>query len=183
MRFGDARFDSVRFALNLANDLLRTQVTANGPSGNIAGNGEVRLTTWDGKWGMRFRDLYTEHFPGVPEKVGRMTGRIDGARYVDQRLFIDHFETSLQNWGTRVNGNGQLHFEGEKPAIAGNVQAEVALPHLTGTNRWGTSLTLAGNVDGITGDDLMVELTGNITGNAAADSLHISALVNSEGTI
>ncbi len=181
MQFGDARFDSVRFSVNLANDLLRTQVTANGPSGNIVGNGEARLTTWDGKWEMRFRDLYAEHLPGVPKKVGRVTGRIDGARYVDQQLFIDHFETQLQNWRTRVNGNGQLHFEGEKSAIAGNVQAEVALPHLTGTNRWGTSLTLAGNVDGITGDDLMVELTGNIAGNAAADSLHISALVNSEG--
>ena len=178
LRFGDARFDSMRFAVNLANDLLRTRVTANGPSGNIAGNGEVRLTTWDGEWKMQFRDLYAEHFPGVPKEVGQVTGRIDGARYVDQRLFIDHFETQLQNWGTRVNGNGQ--FEGEKSAIAGNVQAEVALPHLTGTNRWGTSLTLAGNVDGIAGGDLTVELAGNIRGNAAVDSLRISALINSE---
>ncbi len=180
MRFGDARFDSVRFALNLANELLRTQITANGPSGNVLSSGEVQLTTWDGEWEMRFRDLYAEHFPGVPEKVGRTTGLID-ARYIDQRLFIDHFETSLQNWGTRVNGNGQLHFEGARPAIGGNIQAEVALPRLTGTNRWGTSLTLAGNVDGITGDDLTIKLAGNIAGNAAADSLRISALVNSEG--
>ncbi|MCY3870197.1 MAG: hypothetical protein OXG87_11620, partial [Gemmatimonadetes bacterium] len=181
VQFGDARFDSVRFALNLANDLLRTQITANGPSGNVVSSGEAQLTTWDGEWEMRFRDLYAEHFPGVPEKVGRTAGRIDGARYVDQRLFIDHFETYLQNWGTRVNGNGQLHFEGEKPAIAGNIQVEVALPRLTGTNKWGTSLTLAGDVDGITGDGLTVELAGNIAGNAAADSLRISALVNSEG--
>jgi len=180
MRFGDARFDSVRFALNLANDLLRTQITANGPSGNVVSSGEAQLTTWDGEWEMRFRGLYAEHFSGVPEKVGRTTGRID-AKYIDQRLFIDHFETSLQNWGTRVNGNGQLHFEGDKPAIGGDIQAEIALPRLTGTNRWGTSLTLAGNVDGITGDDLTIKLAGNIAGNAAADSLRISALVNSEG--
>lgn len=180
VKFGDARFDSVRFAVNLANDLLRMQVTANGPSGNIVSNGEARLTTWNGEWAMRFRDLYAGHFPGVPEKVGRVTGRIDGARYVDQRLFIDHFETSLQNWGTRVNGNGRLYFEEEKPAIAGNIQVEVALPRLAGTDRWGTSLTLAGNVDGITGDDLTVELAGNIAGNAAADSFSVSALVNSE---
>ncbi|MCY3683567.1 MAG: translocation/assembly module TamB [Gemmatimonadetes bacterium] len=181
VQFGDARFDSVRFAINLANDLVRTQVTANGPSGNIVGNGEARLTTWDGKWEMRFRDLYAEHLPGVSQKVGRVTGRIDGARYIDQRLFIDHFETYFQNWGTRANGNGRLHFEGEKPAIAGNIQAEVALSSLTGTSRWGTSLTLAGNVDGIAGGDLTVELTGNIVDNAAADSLCISALVNAEG--
>lgn len=179
VQFGDAQFDSVRFAVNLANDLLRTQITANGPSGNIVGNGEARLTTWDGEWEMRFRDLQASHFPYVPEKVGRATGRIDGARYVDQRLFIDHFETSLQNWGTRVNGNGQLHFEGEKPAVGGNIQAEVALPFLTGTERWGTSLTLAGNVYGIAGGDLTIELAGNIVGNAAADSLRVSALVNS----
>ena len=144
------------------------------------GSGAARLTTWDGEWEMRFRDLHTGHFPGVPEKVGRATGRIDGARYVDQRLFIDHFETSLQNWGTRINGNGRLHFEGEKPAIAGNIQAEVALPFLTGTERWGTSLMLAGNVDGIVGGDLTVELAGNIADNAAADSLRVSALVNSK---
>ena len=180
VQFGDTRFDSVRVAGNLANGLLRTQVTANGPSGNIVGNGEVRLTSRDGEWEMRFRDLHTGHFPGVPEKVGRTTGRIEGARYVDQRLFIDHFETSLQNWGTHVNGNGQLHFEGEKPAIAGNIQAKVALPFLTGTVKWGTSLTLAGNVDGIAGGDLTVELAGNIVGNAAADSLRVSALVDSE---
>ena len=181
VQFGDARFDSVRFAVNLANDLLRTQVTANGPSGNIAGNGEARLTTWDGEWEMRFRDLHAGHFPGMPEEVGPATGRIDGVRYVDQRLFIDHFETQLQDWGTRVNGNGRMHFEGDKPAIAGNIQAEVALPRLTDTDRWGTLLTLEGNVNGIAGGDLTVELSGNIAGNAAADSLHISALVNSEG--
>ena len=180
VQFGDARFDSVRFGGNLANGLLRAQVAANGPSGNIVGSGEARLTSWDGEWEMRFRDLHTGHFPGVPEKVGRATGGIEGARYVDQRLFIDHFETSLQNWGTHVNGNGQLHFEGEKPAIAGNIQAEVALPFLTGTERWGTSLMLAGNVDGITGGDLTVELAGDIVGNAAADSLRVSALVDSE---
>ena len=74
-----------------------------------------------------------------------------------------------------------MHFEGDKPAIGGNIQAEVALPSLTGADRWGTSLTLGGDVDGITGDDLTVELAGNIAGNAAADSLHISALINSEG--
>ena len=180
VQFGNARFDSVRYAGNLANGLLRAQVTANGPSGNIVGSGAARLTTWDGEWEMRFRDLHTGHFPGVPEKVGRATGGIEGARYVDQRLFIDHFETSLQNWGTRINGNGRLHFEGEKPAIAGNIQAEVALPFLTGTERWGTSLMLAGNVDGIVGGDLTVELAGNIAGNAAADSLRVSALVDSE---
>ncbi len=180
VQFGDARFDSVRFAANLANDLLRTQVTANGPSGNIVGNGEVLLTTWDGEGEMRFRDLQTEHLPGVPENVGRATGRVDGVRYVGQRLFIDHFETSLQSWGTRVNGNGQLHFEGEKPAIAGNIQAEVVLPRLTGTNRWGTSLTIEGSVNGIAGGDLTVELAGNIAGNAAADSFSVSALVDSE---
>lgn len=181
LQFGDARFDSMRFAVNLANNLLRTQVTANGPSGNVVSSGEAQLTTWDGEWEMRFRNLQAGHFPGVPEKVGRTTGRIDGARYGDQRLFIDHFEASLQSWGTRVTGNGQMHFEGVKSAIAGNIQAEVALPRLTGTDRWGTSLTLAGNVDGITGDDLAIELTGNISGNAAADSFRISALVNSEG--
>ncbi len=181
VQFGDARFDSVRFAVNLANDLLQTQVTANGPSGNIVGNGEARLTTWNGEWEMRFRDLYANHLPGVPKKVGRTTGRIDGARYVDQRFFIDHFETQLQDWGTRVNGNGQLHFEGDKPAIAGNIQAEVALPRLTDTDRWGTLLTLEGNVNGISGGDLTVELAGNIAGNAAADSFSVSALVNSEG--
>ena len=180
VQFGNARFDSVRYAGNLANGLLRAQVTANGPSGNIVGSGAARLTTWDGEWEMRFRDLHTGHFPGVPEKVGRATGGIEGARYVDQRLFIDHFETSLQNWGTRINGNGRLHFEGEKPAIAGNIQAEVALPFLTGTERWGTSLMLAGNVDGIVGGDLTVELAGNIADNAAADSLRVSALVNSK---
>ena len=180
VQFGDTRFDSVRFASNLANGLLWAQVTANGPSGNIVGSGEVRLATWDGEWEMRFRNLHASDFPYVPEKVGRATGRIDGARYVDQRFFIDHFETSLQNWGTRVNGNGQLHFEEEKPAIAGNIQAEVALPFLTGTDRWGTSLTLAGNVDGIAGGDLTIELAGNIVGNAAADSLRVSALVNSD---
>ncbi len=181
VQFWDARFDSVRFAINLANDLLQMQVTANGPSGNIVGNGEARLTAWDSEWEMQFRDLYAEHLPGVPKKVGRVTGRIGGARYVDQRLFIDHFETSLQSWGTRVTGNGRMHFEGDKPAIGGNIQAEVALPSLTGADRWGTSLTLGGDVDGITGDDLTVELAGNIAGNAAADSLHISALINSEG--
>ena len=180
VQFGNTRFDSVRFTGNLANGLLRAQVTANGPSGNIAGNGEARLNTWDGEWEMRFRDLHAGHFPYVPDKVGRATGRIDGARYVEQRLFIDHFEMSLQNWGTRVNGNGQLHFEGEKPAIAGNVQTEVALPFLTGTERWGASLTLGGNVDGIAGGDLTIELAGNIVGNAAADSLRVSALVDSE---
>ena len=180
VQFGDARFDSVRFAVNLAHALLRTQVTANGPSGNIVGNGEVLLTTWDGEGEMRFRDLHAGHVPGVPKEVGRTTGRIDGARYVDQQLFIDHFETSLQNWGTRVSGNGQLHFEGEQPVIAGNVQGEVTLPYLTGADKWGTSLTIEGNVDGIAGGDLSVELAGNIAGNAAADSLRISALVNSE---
>ncbi len=180
VQFGDARFDSVRYAGNLANDLLWAQITANGPSGNIMGSGEVRLTSWDGEWKMRFRDLHAGHFPGVPEKVGRATGRIDGARYVEQRLFIDRFETSFQNWGTRINGNGQLHFEGETPAIAGNIQVEVALPHLTGTDSWGTSLTLEGNVDGIVGGDLTVELAGNIADNAAADSLRVSALVNSK---
>ena len=180
VQFGDARFDSVRFAANLANDLLRTQITANGPSGNIVGNGEARLTVWDGEWEMRFRDLHAGHFPGMSEEVGRATGRIDGARYVDQRLFIDHFETSLQSWGTRVTGNGRMYFEGDKPAIGGNIQAEVALPRLTDTDRWGTSLTLTGNVDGIVGGDLAVELAGNIVGNAAADSLLVSALVNSE---
>lgn len=180
VQFGDTRFDSVRFASNLANGLLWAQVTANGPSGNIVGSGEVRLNTWDGEWKMRFRDLHAGHFPYVPEKVGRATGRIDGARYVEQRLFIDYFEMSLQNWGTRVNGSGRLHFEEEKPAIAGDVRTEVALPRLTGTDRWGTSLTLAGNVDGIVGGDLTVELAGNIAGNAAADSLLVSALVNSE---
>ena len=180
VQFGDARFDSVRFAANLANDLLRTQITANGPSGNIVGNGEARLTAWDGEWEMQFRDLHAGHFPGMSEEVGRATGRIDGARYVDQRLFIDHFETSLQSWGTRVTGNGWMHFEGDKPAIEGNIQAEVALPRLTDTDRWGTSLTLTGNVDGIVGGDLTVELAGNIVGNAAADSLLVSALVNSE---
>ena len=180
VQFEDARFDSVHFAVNLANDLLQTQVTANGPSGNIVGNGEARLTTWNGEWEMRFRDLYADHLPGVPKKVGRTTGRIDGARYVDQRFFIDHFETQLQDWGTRVNGNGQLHFEGDKPAIAGNIQAEVALPRLTDTDRWGTLLTLEGNVNGIAGG-VTVELAGNIAGNAAVDSLSISALVNSEG--
>ena len=181
VQFGDARFDSVRFAVNLANDLLRTQVTAHGPSGNIVGNGEAQLITWDGEWEMQFRDLQAGHFPGVPKKVGHVTGRIDGARYVDQRLFMDYFEAYLQNWGTHVNGNGQLHFEGDKLAIGGNIQAEVALPRLTGTDRWGKSLTLEGNVAGITGDDLTVELTGNISGNAAADSFSVSALVNSEG--
>ena len=180
VQFGDARFDSVRYAGNLANGLLRAQVTANGPSGNIMGSGEVRLTSWDGEWKMRFRDLHAGHFPGVPEKVGRATGRIDGARYVEQRLFIDRFETSFQNWGTRINGNGRLHFEGETPAIAGNIQVEAALPHLTGTDSWGTSLTLEGNVDGIVGGDLTVELAGNIADNAAADSLRVSALVNSK---
>ena len=180
-QFGDARFDSVRFTVNLANDLLRIQVTANGPSGNIAGKGEAQLITWNGEWDMRFRDLQAGHFPGIPEKVGRTTGRIDGARYIDQRFFIDHFETYFQNWGTRVNGNGRLHFDGEKPAIEGHVQAEVALPRLTGTDRWGTSLTLAGDVGGITSDALTIELAGNIVGNAAADSLCISALVNAEG--
>ncbi len=180
LQFWDARFDSVRFAVNLANDLLRTQITANGPSGNIVGSGKARLTTWDGEWEMQFRDLYAEHFPGVPEKVGRATGRIDGARYVNQWLFIDHFETYFQNWKTSVNGNGRLHFEGEKPAIEGNVQAEVALARLTGTDRWGTLLTLAGNVDGLTGGDLIIDLVGNITGNAAADSFSVSALVDSE---
>ena len=180
VQFGDARFDSVRFAVNLANDLLRTQITANGPSGNIVGNGEARLTAWDGEWEMRFRDLHAGHFPGMPEEVGPATGRIDGVRYVDQRLFIDHFETSLQSWETRVTGNGRMHFEGDKPAIGGNIQAEVALPRLTDTDRWGTSLTLTGNVDGIVGGDLTVELAGNIVGNAAADSLLVSALVNSE---
>ena len=180
VQFGNARFDSVRLAVNLASDLLWAQVTANGPSGNIMGSGEVRLTSWDGEWEMRFRDLHAGHFPGVPEKVGRATGRIDGARYVDQRLFIDHFETSFQNWGTRVNGNGRLHFEGETPAIAGNIQVEAALPHLTGTDSWGTSLMLEGNVDGIVGGDLTVELAGNIADNAAADSLRVSALVDSE---
>ena len=138
------------------------------------------MTTWDGEWEMRFRDLHAEHFPGMPEEVGPATGRIDGARYVDQRLFIDHFETSLQSWGTRVTGNGRMYFEGDKPAIGGNIQAEVALPRLTDTDRWGTLLTLEGNVDGIVGGDLTVELAGNIVGNAAADSLRISALVNSE---
>ena len=181
VQFGDARFDSVRFAINLANDLLRTEVTANGPSGNIAGNGEVRLITRDGEWEMRFRDLHAGHFPGMPEEVGPATGRIDGVRYVDQRLFIDHFETQLQDWGTRVNGNGRMHFEGDKPAIAGNIQAEVALPRLTDTDRWGTLLTLTGNVNGSAGGDLTVELAGNIAGNAAADSFSISALVNSKG--
>ncbi|MDE2800805.1 MAG: translocation/assembly module TamB [Gemmatimonadota bacterium] len=181
VQFGDAQFDAVRFTVNLTNNLLRTQVTANGPSGNIAGSGEARLTTWDGEWEMRFRDLHAGHFPGMPEEVGPTTGRIDGARYVDQQLFIDHFETFLQSWGTRVTGNGRMHFEGDKPAIGGNIQAEVALPSLTGADRWGTSLTLGGDVDGITGDDLTVELAGNIAGNAAADSLHISALINSEG--
>lgn len=180
VQFGDARFDSVRFAVNLANDLLRTQVTANGPSGNIVGNGEVRLPTWDGEWEMQFRDLYAEHLPGVPKKVGRTTGRIDGARYVDQQLFVDHFETYLQNWGTHVNGNGRMNFEGEKTAIAGNIQAEVSLPRLTGTDKWGTSLTLAGNMDGIAGGDLTVELAGNIASNAAADSFSVSAVVDSE---
>ncbi len=181
VQFGDARFDSVRFAVNLANDLLQTQITANGPSGNIAGSGEARLTTWDGEWEMRFRDLHAGHFPGMPKEVGPTTGRIDGARYVDQRLFIDHFETTFQNWGSRVNGNGRLHFENEKLAIAGNIQADVVLSSLTGTDRWGTSLTLAGNVEGMVEGDLTAELAGNIADNAAADSLHISALVNSEG--
>ncbi len=181
VQFRDARFDSIRFAVNLANDLLQTQITAKGPSGNIVGNGEARLTIWDGAWEMRFRDLYAEHFPGVPEDIGRATGRIDGARYTDQRLFIDHFETYLQNWGTRVKGNGRLHFEGDKPAIAGNIQAEVALPSITGTNKWGTSLTLVGDVDRPMGGDLTVELAGNIVGNAAADSLCISARGNFEG--
>lgn len=180
VQFGDARFDSVRFVANLANDLLRAQITANGPSGNIEGNGEARLTAWYGEWEMRFRDLHAGHFPGMSEEVGRATGRIDGARYVDQRLFIDHFETSLQSWGTRVTGKGWMHFEGDKPAIGGNIQAEVALPRLTDTERWGTSLTLAGNVDGIVGGDLTVELAGNIVGNAAADSFSVSALVDSE---
>ena len=181
VQFGDARFDAVRFAVNLANDLLQAQITANGPSGNIAGSGKARLTTWDGEWEMRFRDLHAGHFPGMPEEVGPTTGRIDGARYVDQQLFIDHFETTFQNWGSHVNGNGRLHFEKEKLAIAGNIQAEVVLSSLMGTNRWGTSLTLAGNVEGLVEGDLTAELAGNIAGNAAADSLHISALVNSEG--
>ena len=37
VQFGDARFDSVRFAANLANDLLRTQITANGPQWQYSG--------------------------------------------------------------------------------------------------------------------------------------------------
>ena len=177
--FGDARFDSVRFAVDLAQGLLRARVAAGGPSGEIAGNGEAELPSWEGEWAMRFRDLDTGHFPGVPETIGRATGRVDGARYTDQRIFIDHFEASLQNWGTHVNGNGRLHFEGDKPAVAGTVQAEVALPQVTGTDRWGTALTLAGHVDGFAGGDLTVALAGDIAGNAAVDSFRVSARVDS----
>ena len=61
--FGDARFDSLRFAGDLANGLLRARVNAGGPSGEIAGSGEARLPTWEGEWAMRFRDLDTGHFP------------------------------------------------------------------------------------------------------------------------
>ena len=179
LAFGDARFDSLLFAGNLENGLLWAKVDAGGPSGEIASSGEAELPTWQGEWEMRFHDLYAGHFPGVPQNIGRVTGRVDGARYVDQRLFIDHFETQLQDWGTRVNGNGRLHFEGEKPTVAGNILAEVALPRLTDTDRWGTLLTLTGNVNGIAGGDLTVELAGNIAGNAAADSFSVSARVDS----
>ena len=110
---------------------------------------------------------------------GGRRGRVDGARYADQRIFIDHFEASFQNWGTHVNGNGRLHFEGEKPAVVGNVQAKVALPQVTGTDRWGTALTLAGHVEGCAGGDLTVTLAGDIAGNAAVDSFRVSARVDS----
>ena len=177
--FGEARFDSVRFAGDLENGLLRARVNAGGPSGEIAGSGEAALPTWEGEWAMRFRDLQAGHFPGVPETIGRVTGRVDGARYADQRIFIDHFEASLQNWGTHVNGNGRLHFEGEKLAVAGNVQAKVALSHVTGTDRWGTALTLASHVEGFAGGDLTVALAGHIAGNAAVDSFRVSARIDS----
>ena len=174
LAFGDARFDSLRFAGDLAHGLLRVQVVAGGPSGEIAGSGETRVPGWQGEWTMRFRDLNTGHFPGVPETIGRATGRVDGARYADQRLSIDQFELDLQHWGTRINGSG--HF-GEE--VAGNVQAEVALPQVTGTDMWGTSLTLAGQVDGVVGSDLTVALSGDVAGNAAVDSFRVSARVDS----
>ena len=174
LAFGDARFDSLRFAGDLAHGLLRVQVAADGPSGEIAGSGETRLDDWENEWEMRFRDLNTGHFPGVSETIGRATGRVDGAKYADQRLFVDHFELDLQHWGTCIKGSG--HF-GEE--VAGNVQAEVALPQVTGTDMWGTSLTLAGHVDGVVGSDLTVALSGDVAGNAAVDSFRVSARVDS----
>ena len=226
VQFGDARFDSVRFDGNLANGLLQARITANGPSGNIVGHGKARLSTWDGEGEMRFRDLVAGHFPGVPQKVGRATGHIDFERkntwrasialeelqamevqvdsvhaiYIDQRLSVDHFEAYLQNWGTRVNSNGQLHFEEAKPdSIVGNIRAEIELPRLLDTELWGDSLRLTGDVKGILGDDSTrletpsmnaiwkdikggdwtVTLKGNIKGNAAADRFQISALIDS----
>ncbi len=207
VQIGDARFDSVRFVGNLADGLLRARVAAGGPSGNLAGRADARWADWGGDWAIRFRDLHVGQLPGVPETVGRATGRIDlkradvwrgvvsldklqtprgdvrdatiEARYADRRLSVARFEAYLPHWGTRVSGNGHVDAEGTKPAVAGHFQAEVALPQLMRTDAWGTALTLAGDVAGNAGGALTVALEGDIAGNPAVDHFRMSALLDS----
>ena len=206
VRVGDARFDSVRFAGDATDGLFHAQVAAAGPSGEIDGDGRARWADWRGDWTLRFRDLHIGHFPGIPQNIGRATGRIamgrdaawrvgialdklqmpNGdmrdatleAKYADQRVWIDHFAARLPHWGTRVAGDGQASIAPE-PAVAGRLRAEVALPDLMGTDRCGDSLTVVGRVDGIVGGALSLALSGEISGNAAADRLRMSAAVDS----
>ena len=218
VQVGEARFDSVRFAGDAADGLFRVQVAVGGSSGEIKGDGRARWADWRGDWALRFRDLHIGHFPGMPQNVGRATGRIDIGRddawrvglaldkvqmpdgdirdatlevkYADQRVFIDHFAARLPHWGTHLTGNGQVQIDiervltdsaGPKPAVVGSLRAEVALPDLMGTDRWGDSLTAAGRVDGIVGRALSVALTGEIAGNAATDRFRLAASVDSAG--
>ena len=204
VRVGDARFDSLRFAGDVADGLFRVQVAAGGPSGEIEGEGRARWADWRGDWALRFRDLHLGHFPGIPQNIGRSTGRIGigrdarvdvaldnvqmpggdirdatlEAKYADRRVFIDHFAARLPHWGTRLAGDGQASIALE-PAVAGSLRAEVALPDLMGTDRWGDSLTVVGDIRGIVGGALSLALTGEISGNAAADRLRLSAAVDS----
>lgn len=206
VRVGDARFDSVDFSGTLAAGLFRAQVAMAGPSGEIKGDGRARWADWRGDWTIRFRNVHAGQFPGVPEHVGRTNGRVnfardsvwrvgialdkvqlpDGemrdatahARYGDQRLVVDHFAARLPHWGMRVVGKGQGVIDPE-PAVAGSLRAEVALPELLGTDRWGDSLTVAGRVDGIVGRALKGVLSGELAGNAAADRFRMSVVVDS----
>ena len=206
VRVGDARFDSVDFSGTLADGLFRAQVAMAGPSGEIKGDGRARWADWRGDWTIRFRNVQAGQFPGVPKPVGRTNGRVnfardsvwrvgialdkvqlpDGemrdatahARYGDQRLVVDHFAARLPHWGMRVVGKGQGVIDPE-PAVAGSLRAEVALPELLGTNRWGDSLTVAGRVDGIVGRALKGALSGELAGNAAADRFRMSVAVDS----
>ena len=206
VRVGDARFDSVDFSGELADGLFRAQVAMAGPSGEIKGGGRARWADWRGDWAIRFSDVHAGQFPGVPKNIGRTNGRVnlardsvwhmgialdkvqlsDGemrdataqARYGDQRLVVDHFAARLPHWGMRVVGNGQGVIDPE-PAIAGSLRAEVALPELLRTDRWGDSLTVAGRVDGVVGRALKVALSGAIAGNAAADRFRMSGAVDS----